>query len=98
MLSPTDDTDLWHVEGPTRYTPQDVANAFAVTLDREVAVDAAPREQWQAIYKRLGFSDEAARSYVKMTAASLDNGFDKPASAERGRTTLQTFIAEALDG
>ena len=96
LLSPTDDIELRYVEGPARYTPQNVADAFAATLGREVAVDVAPREQWEAIYQRLGFSDEAARSYVKMTAASLDTGFDMPASAERGRVTLKTFIAEVL--
>lgn len=98
LLSPVEDTAVRYVEGPARYTPKDVADAFATALERQVAVEAAPRDQWEAIYKRLGFSDEAARSYVAMTGASFDGGFDKPDAPDRGHVRLRDFIADALAG
>lgn len=98
LLSPTDDAGIRYVEGPTRYAPQDVADAFAAALDRAVTLNIAPRDQWANIFKSAGFSDEAARAYTKMTAASLDSGFDKPRFPQRGRITLADFIATALRG
>ncbi|MBE7183821.1 MAG: NmrA family NAD(P)-binding protein [Methylobacterium mesophilicum] len=96
LVSSTDDVGIRYVEGPERYTPQDVADAFAQALDREVMVDVAPRDQWESIFKELGFSDEAARAFTKMTAASLDEGFDKPQSPLRGRVTLTEFVVATI--
>jgi uncharacterized protein YbjT (DUF2867 family) len=98
LVSSLDDTGLRYVEGPARYTPQDVASAFAAALGREVIVDVAPRETWQAIFERVGFSPEAAEAYVRMTATSLDSDFDKPASPDRGTIDLAAFIAAAVNG
>ncbi|WP_293919406.1 NmrA family NAD(P)-binding protein [Sphingobium sp. UBA5915] len=96
LLSSPDDVGVRYVEGPTRYTPEDVAAAFAVVLSRDVGVQVAPREQWVSIYKGLGFSDEAAGSYAGMTGKSLDDDFDKPEQPERGTVTLQAFISGVL--
>jgi uncharacterized protein YbjT (DUF2867 family) len=96
LLSSVTDTGIRHVEGPERYTPQDVAGAFAAALGGQVRVDVAPRERWEDIFKGLGFSDAAARAYARMTAVSLDGGFAMPADPIRGRVTLHDFIAAAV--
>lgn len=96
LLTSVSDTDVRSIEGPARYTPRDVADAFAAALGRDVAVDVAPRDQWAAIYQKAGFSKEAANAYARMTAATLDNGFDAPASADHGLTDLRSFIASAM--
>jgi uncharacterized protein YbjT (DUF2867 family) len=95
LLTPVDDTGIQYVEGPARYTPQDVADAFAAALGRDVRVEVAPRDQWEAIFRRNGFSVKAASAYARMTAVSLDEDFDKPSSPIRGATELTTFIAGA---
>ncbi|TRW14952.1 NmrA family NAD(P)-binding protein [Glacieibacterium frigidum] len=96
LLGSVGDTGIRYFEGPKRYTPQDVANAFAMTLGREVRVDVAPRTTWEAAFEGAGFSPEAASAYARMTAVSLDSGFDKPASPSLGATDLHTFIAAAV--
>jgi uncharacterized protein YbjT (DUF2867 family) len=73
-----------HTEGPERYTPQDVANAFAASLNRPVNVAVTPREKWVGNFQELGFSEEAARSFAGMTAVTLDAGPDMPSDARRG--------------
>lgn len=98
LLEPVSETQLRCIEGPERYTPQDVADAFATALDRNVTVDVAPREQWEAIFRDAGFSPEAARAYIRMTAVTLDGGFDPPETAEHGTTGLRSFIAGAVNG
>lgn len=96
LLTPLDDVSLRYVEGPARYTPQDIANAFAAVLNRDVEVEVIPRDGWEAAYKKLGFSDPAAKAYTKMTATSLDEGFFTPDSAIRGTTTLEEFVTSSV--
>ena len=86
-------TGIHYVEGPARYSSNDVAAAFAKALDRHVAVAVTPRDQWQAAYRKLGFSDAAAFAFVRMTAASVDGSFEMPAEPERGTITLDAYIA-----
>lgn len=97
LMAPTNDTGVQYVEGPTRYTPWDVASAFAAALDREVTLEAAPRDTWETIFKDAGFSPQAASAYARMTAVSLDSGFDTPPSPRRGAIDLEAFIAEAVN-
>lgn len=94
LLSPVDDVGVRYVEGPDRYSSDDVAQAFAAALERPVEAVVTPREKWEAAYRRLGFSEPAAKSYARMTAVSLDGGFDYDARAIRGVTTLQEYVRQ----
>lgn len=95
LLTPLDDVGVRYVEGPQRYTPQDVAEAMSLTLGRDVVLEVVPRDRWEAVYKGWGFSAEAARAYAKMTAATLDEDFDQPADVVRGHVSLADFITAA---
>ena len=78
-------------------TPRnDVASAFAKALGRDVRVDVTPRDKWEDEYRRLGFSDAAATAYARMTATSVDGGFDMPKHPERGTVTLEAYIRELV--
>jgi uncharacterized protein YbjT (DUF2867 family) len=88
-----DRTGVQHVEGPARYSSNDVAAAFAKALGTGVEVAVTPRGRWEDAYRKLGFSDAAASAYARMTAVSVDGGFDLPDEPERGRTTLDAYIA-----
>lgn len=83
--------ELRFVEGPERYSANDVANAFAAALGRPVEVQVTPRDQWIDAYKKLGFSDAAAESFARMAAVSVD-GVAFPQDPERGTTSLQDYI------
>jgi uncharacterized protein YbjT (DUF2867 family) len=92
LMEPRNDQDLYYVEGPERYSPRDVADAFAAAFGTQVTVDVIPREQWIAAYRKLGFSAAAADSYARMTAVSVDSGFAMSEPFERGETTLRDYI------
>jgi uncharacterized protein YbjT (DUF2867 family) len=92
LLEPPRDQDVHYVEGPERYSPQDVAKAFATALGNSVKVEVIPRDQWIAAYTTLGFSDAAAESYARMTAVSVDSGFAMLEPFERGETTLEEYV------
>ncbi len=93
----TDDrTGVFFAEGPQRYTPQDVANAFAAALDRSVRVETIPREQWVPAFKAIGFSCPAAESYARMTAATVDD-LELPDAPVRGGVRLEDYIAALVE-
>jgi uncharacterized protein YbjT (DUF2867 family) len=97
LLEPVDRTDTVYIEGPRRYTPRDVADAFALALGRPVDVEVAPRHAWEQTYRQLGFSPEAARTYACMTGTVLDEQDRWPDNAVSGATTLEEFICESAN-
>ncbi len=94
LLSSLDDIGIRHVEGPARYSSADVAKAFSNAIDRPVEVDVTPRGKWKEAFLALGFSQAAAESYARMTAVSVDGGFEMVAGPLRGKTTLEAYIRD----
>ncbi|MEJ7753446.1 MAG: hypothetical protein WKF46_10930, partial [Candidatus Limnocylindrales bacterium] len=80
LTEPAGRTNLHYVEGPERYSAADVATAFADALEKPVRVETVPRDQWEATFKELGFSESTARSYARMTAVTVDQAYDMPES------------------
>lgn len=60
LQEPIQQIGIHLVEGPNRYSPNDVAAAFAAALGRAVRVNVIPRETWEDAYRSLGFSDAGA--------------------------------------
>lgn len=95
LQEPLEQIGIHPVEGPKRYSPTDVAAAFAAALGRAVRVEVIPRENWEGAYRSLGFSDAAAHSYARMTALTAD-GPEYPADPIRGSISLQTYIGKLV--
>ncbi|WEK06424.1 MAG: NAD(P)H-binding protein [Candidatus Devosia phytovorans] len=92
LVSGVEDVGIKYVEGPARYSFSDVAASFARHLGRTVSVQTTPRDQWEESFRAVGFSEVSARSFARMTAATLDKP-DLPSSPTRGRVTLDDYIA-----
>lgn len=97
LLSPVDDVGVQAIEGPARWTPEDVARAFGRALGRPVVVEVVPRAAWEETFRALGFSAAAAASYAGMTGRCVDEGFGPPQAARHGTTTLAAYV-DALVG
>lgn len=91
LLSKSDDVGIRYVEGPRRYTFDDVAIAFSTALGRPVRLETIPRDKWEESFRALGFSPQAARAYARMTAATVD-GPHLPADPLRGDVALLDHI------
>ncbi|WP_313529704.1 NmrA family NAD(P)-binding protein [Shinella sp.] len=91
LLSKSDDVGIRYVEGPRRYTFDDVATAFSTALGRPVRLETIPRDKWEESFRALGFSPEAARAYARMTAATVD-GPHLQADPVRGDVALLDHI------
>jgi uncharacterized protein YbjT (DUF2867 family) len=92
MTEPIEQIGIHFIEGPDRYSSQDVANGFSAALDRPIDVKPVPRDRWLVTMKGMGFSKEAAESFTNMTAATLDDTFPALNSVERGATSLREYL------
>ena len=90
------DIGLHLVEGPDRYSVRDVVDAFSRVLGRRVEVRSLPPGEWVGAYRKLGFSEPAAKSYAAMTKATVDGEFPALEETERGATSLQTYVEELV--
>lgn len=98
LLEPAGKNGLHHVEGPSRYSPADVAAAFSEALGKDVRVVSTPREHWVEAFEEMGFSPAAAQSYARMTEVTVDETYDPPTTPERGKVTLERYVAELVGG
>ncbi|MEN6297684.1 MAG: hypothetical protein ABFC92_07035, partial [Rectinema sp.] len=97
LLEPARETGLRYLEGPRRYTPRDVADAFSEALGATVEVATIPREAWEDTFVQFGFSKSAAQSYACMTSTVVDDEAEWPDDPERGTTTLRDYIRRAVN-
>ncbi|HEY9658906.1 MAG TPA: hypothetical protein V6C65_10670, partial [Allocoleopsis sp.] len=75
---------------------QDVAVAFATALGRPVFAESVPRDRWLAMFKSIGFSNEAAESFTNMTAVTLNETFPDLNFVERGVTSLHSYLSQMV--
>lgn len=97
LMEPASDTGLQHVEGPERYSAQDVADAFADVLGRKVEVQETPRDKLEETFGQFGFSDEAAASYACMTRRVIDGSTEKVDDPVVGQTSLRQYLASVFN-
>jgi uncharacterized protein YbjT (DUF2867 family) len=95
LTAEVDEVGVHHVEGPERYSWRDVAAAFGAELGRKVELEVIPRERWEETFKAQGFSDAAASSYARMTAALVDGTY-LPDPLVRGSVTLREYISKLV--
>jgi len=88
---------LVELEGPARRSPNDLAAAFAVVLDRPVAVRIVPRDSWDAIFRAQGMKNPEPRMQMLdgFNAGWIEFA-DKGARARHGTITLEQTIAKLL--
>ncbi|WP_208856929.1 NAD(P)H-binding protein [Rathayibacter oskolensis] len=96
LRSSVEDARVLHVEGPDRYTPADVASAFATALDRPVALHVTPLDQLEQMFTGIGFSETAASSYAELTRRTV-HGLHLPDDPRRGATSLHDHVAARAD-
>lgn len=63
---------VMELEGPRRYSPDDVAKAFASVLGRDVHAEILPPSEWDATYRSWGLAPRSASAMAEML-----NGFNQ---------------------
>lgn len=87
---------LRYVEGPDRYSPADVAEAFSRVLQHPVAVASVEADTLESTFLSFGFSPAAARSYSGMTRRAMETPPPDESSVWKGTVSLDVFVAALL--
>lgn len=99
IIEGIDKSELIELIGPEQYSSNDVADEMAKALGREVKAQEIPREKWDETMKNVGFSDDAAKNFIKMTElvaggnAKLEGKGSNPVELQ---TTLQQYLKESI--
>lgn len=83
---------LHYVEGPERYTVQDVASAFEAALGKPVELEGVNREDIEKYYLSLSFSKSSAMSFAAMALKTISGNWPPLNKTLRGQITLQQYI------
>ncbi len=87
---------IYHVEGPERYTVQDVASAFEAALGKPVEFEGVNREDIEKYYLSLSFSKSSAMSFAAMALKTISGDWPPLNKTMRGKITLQQYIEKTL--
>ncbi len=82
------------LEGPVRYSPLDVAAAFAAVLDRPVRAEAVARDSWEALFRAQGMLHPLPRMQMLdgFNAGWIRFEADQEHTS-KGTTTLRQVLA-----
>lgn len=91
---------LVELEGPARYSPQDVAQAIGQATSKPVMAMAIPEAEWAARLSQQGLSAAAQAGFAEMTRA-FNQGYlrfkeDDSHDHRVGKITLDARIAQAV--
>jgi NAD(P)H dehydrogenase (quinone) len=86
-----------HVEGPRRISAQDVAQALAKLVGRDVMAEAFPRDRWLAALRGGGLGERYAQLIAELQDAHNAGLIDSEAGGEvvHGSTELADALARA---
>jgi len=84
------------LEGPQRYTPRDVANAFALALKQDIATEVVPRDSWHDLFTSHGMKNPQPRMQM---LDGFNQGWIEFATDAvlHGKTSLEQVIAQLVD-
>jgi NAD(P)H dehydrogenase (quinone) len=86
------------LEGPSRVTPQDIADSFGRILGHAVRLEAVPRETWDPLFESQGMRHPLPR--IQMLDGFNEGWIDFEggrAGSMKGHVELETVLRELVD-
>jgi uncharacterized protein YbjT (DUF2867 family) len=86
------------LEGPSRVTPNEIANTFADLLGHPVRMEAVPREKWESLFKSQGMKNPTPR--IRMLDGfnegwiEFENGKE---GSRKGKVALKTVLQGLIE-
>jgi NAD(P)H dehydrogenase (quinone) len=81
------------LEGPRRYSANDIAAGFSAVLERPVRAEAVPRDQWETLFRSQGMKNPKPR--IRMIDGFNEGWIDfesGEANSRKGHTTLEGVL------
>jgi NAD(P)H dehydrogenase (quinone) len=82
------------LEGPRRYSPDDVATAFAAVLGRPVQTQTLPESEWLATWRSWGLTPRSADAMYEMLCGFNSSwiAFERESEPTKGDTPLEAVL------
>lgn len=97
LLAGPKGTQTIELEGPARYTPEEVAAAFSRALGKPIQLVSVPNEGIVPGLKEVGFSDQLAGLYREMIVGVASGHVDfEGKDIVRGRVTLDETVKKLV--
>ena len=100
LVKNDDNGKIYELLGPEYYSTQDVADAFANALGKDVKAEQIPRDKWEETLKTIGFSTDSIKNFIEMTELVITGDTNPQGNGTtilKASTTLQQYINEALE-
>jgi len=81
------------LEGPNRYSANDISAGFSAALERPVRAEAVPRDQWETLFRAQGMKNPMPR--IRMIDGFNEGWIDfesGEANSRKQRTTLEAVL------
>jgi NAD(P)H dehydrogenase (quinone) len=81
------------LEGPRRYSANDIAEGFSTVLERPVRVEAVPHDQWETLFRSQGMKNPLPR--IRMIDGFNEGWIDfesGEANSRKDRTALEAVL------
>ncbi|QNI31697.1 NmrA family NAD(P)-binding protein [Alloacidobacterium dinghuense] len=85
------------LEGPKRYSANDIAAGFSAALERPVRAEAVPRDQWETLFRSRGMRNPMPR--IRMIDGFNEGWIDfesGEANSRKERTTLEAVLTSLV--
>ncbi len=99
LTSETGKGKIYALNGPVKYTPNDVAAAFSDSLGVPVKPAVIPRERWEESMQQMGMTADGVKKFIEMTESVISGKAveaDAAAIEETAKTTLKEYFTEML--
>jgi len=93
LCEPWQGTRVVELEGPGRISPNDIARTFAGLLQRDVRMQAVPRETWEPVFRSQGMKNPLPRMQM---LDGFNQGWIEFENGESGSRKTTTGVKEVL--
>jgi uncharacterized protein YbjT (DUF2867 family) len=96
--SPIKGNNIYELVGPQKYSSIEVASAFSKILNKKIAVQTIPKENWKETLLSAGFTENTASNLADMTQAVIDHKTnpERPNDTIKLPTSLQNYLQEQI--
>jgi uncharacterized protein YbjT (DUF2867 family) len=94
----SEDKKVFELAGPQKYSSSEVAQTFSKLLNKNIATQTMPRDQWRETLISVGFTENTASNLSDMTEAVINGTavLENEDKAVRLKTTLYEYLAARL--
>jgi len=87
-------TRIVELEGPRRYSANDIASTFSKVLGQSVRMEPVPHDTWESLFRSQGMKNPTPR--IRMLDGFNEGWIDFEGESRKGSTPLETVLRQLI--